>query len=446
MKIAIAGYGAEGQSSYRYFINKGHDVTIVTDRVSSLYPIPDGAQTIIADDAFDQIGDFDLVIRTPPMAPSNLKTDGKVWSQTNEFFAECPAPIIGVTGTKGKGTTCSLIASILQQAGKTVHLVGNIGLPPLDVLPKILADDYVVYELSSFQLWDAQKSPQIAVVLMIEPDHLDIHANFAEYIEAKANIRRHQMVGDICIYHPTNQYSRQIAGAKLADWHEGSEESIDLASRYGIRDDNQVYVKDGYFCVQDRRICSVDNLQLPGGHNLENACAAISAALTATDTISDERVAAGLRHFHGLPHRLKFVEEVNGVSYYDDSIATTPGSAVAALHAFSAPKVLIIGGADKGADYGELMDEIASSQTIRGVVVIGSNADTISKLLQEHSESIEVSNVGMVSMDDAVAAAADYAQRGDIVMLSPACASFDQYKNYADRGDQFVQAIKRMAE
>jgi len=445
MRVAIAGYGAEGQSSYRYFTQHGHDVTIVTNRVSPLYPIPEGAKSIIAEDAFEQLSDFEMVIRTPPMAPILVKTNGKVWSQTNEFFDKCPAPIIGVTGTKGKGTTCSLVASVLQKAGKTVHLVGNIGLPPLDVLQKISADDFVVYELSSFQLWDAQKSPHVAVVLMIEQDHLDIHASFAEYIDAKANIRRHQTVGDVCIYHPTNQYSRQIAGVELSDWREGSEESIDLASRYGVQDDDQVFVKDGYFCVQDRQICTIDNLRLPGMHNLDNACAAISAAIAAADGVTDEAVASGLRAFEGLPHRLKRAAIVDGVSYFDDSIATTPGSVIAALRAFTVPKVLIIGGADKGADYGELIDEIANSQSIRAVVVIGSNADQLSGLLQDRVDATAVSNVGMVPMGKVVATAADYAQRGDVVILSPASASFDQYKNYADRGDQFAQEAERLA-
>lgn len=150
MKVAIAWYGAEGQSNYRYFVDKGHDVTIVTPKLSLDYPAPLGAKIIVGDDAFKQLGDFDLVVRSAGVRPESLLTNGKVWSATNEFFTRCPAPIIGVTGTKGKGTTCSMITSILRQAGRTVHLVGNIGVPPLDALSQVGPEDIVVYELSSF--------------------------------------------------------------------------------------------------------------------------------------------------------------------------------------------------------------------------------------------------------------------------------------------------------
>lgn len=158
MKVAIVWYGAEGQSNYRYYSEKGDDVTIVTPKVAAQYPLPEGAQAVVRDDAFNFLNGYDLVVRSAGIRPDSLKTDGKIWSATNEFFAHCPAPIIGVTGTKGKGTTSSLIASILKAAGKTVHLVGNIGVPALEVLSTIQPDDVVVFELSSFQLWDLEKA------------------------------------------------------------------------------------------------------------------------------------------------------------------------------------------------------------------------------------------------------------------------------------------------
>lgn len=427
MKVAIAWYGAEGQSSYRYFTQLGHDVTIVTPRVASEFPLPNGANAIVGDDAFDQLNGFDLVVRSSSVRPDALKTDGKIWSNTNEFFAHCPAPIIGVTGTKGKGTTCSLIASILRAAGKTVHLVGNIGAPALSQLSLITSDDIVVYELSSFQLWDIQQSPHVAVVLMIEPDHLDVHRDMTEYLEAKAGIAKFQTPNDVVFFHPTNDDSRQVAsvgeGKKL---------------RYGIMDDGQVYVRDEGFYIEDRFICSTGALQIAGVHNLENACAAISVAaliLGATD-----HVEAGLRAFSGLPHRLKHVRVVENISYYDDSVGTTPGSAISALRSFGdAPKVVILGGFDKGASYDAVVQECYRQGA--SVVAIGQNGEKIAALCEK--AGVRACRV-VGRMDEVVAAARAEAQPGGVVILSPASASFDQYKSYSDRGDQFAAAVEAL--
>ena len=450
MKIIIAGYGVEGISSLIYFQQKFPDAEFVVadERPADKLPaIPDGVKLISGKNVFSkQLGDADLVVRTASLPPRNIKTSGKIWSATNEFFDKCPAPIIGVTGTKGKGTTCSLIASILQQAEQTVHLVGNIGVPALDVLPKIKKTDIVVYELSSFQLWDLEKSPHIAVVLMIEPDHLNVHADFADYLNAKKNIRCHQHLGDACLYHPTNKYSREVAATpldRLPDTDDNHGDTLDFAQRYAIPDDNQVYVQDGYFCVQDRRICSTSHLRLPGAHNLENACAVMSAVTELPINVTDEQYAAGLESFTGLPHRLKFVAEKNGVKYYDDSISTTPGSAIAALKAFTEPKVLILGGSDKGADYAELAQEIARQQ-MRAVIVNGANASEIIEILHKNEVSCWVVQLEMAPMLAVVEAAADQAKSGDVVILSPAAASFDMFKSYNDRGEQFVAAVEKL--
>ena len=429
MKIAIAGYGAEGKSNYNYYNDGSNDVVIVDER--DVVDAPVDASVISGYDAFSRLKGYDLVVRTAGLAPRKIVTDGKVWSSTNEFFDKCPAPIIGVTGSKGKGTTSSLIASILTEAGKTVHLVGNIGVPALDILGDIKPSDIVVYEMSSFQLWDLGKSPHVAVVLMIEPDHLDVHADFDEYIAAKSNIRKFQTTGDICFYHPTNVYSKEIAlSAGNADIH-----------AYGdATDPMSTYVKDGSFTVNDQPICRVSALQLPGKHNVENACAAISVARVFTS--DNGAIERGLKAFHGLNHRLKFVREVAGVKYYDDSIATTPGSAIAAMYAFSQPKVMILGGSSKGADFSEVA-LTAQKANVSQVIAIGAEARAISTVFAD--TSIPVTNLGSsVTMQTVVERASELAKDGDVVVLSPACASFGMFKNYSDRGDQFIAAVERL--
>lgn len=442
MKVAIAGYGVEGKASYQYWHELGHEVTIVDERDLSPYDLPYGSEVILGKNAFKSLSSFELVVRTPSLSPHSIRTKGKIWSATNEFFAHCPAQIIGVTGTKGKGTTASLIAAILRAAGKTVHLVGNIGVPALEELPSINADDIVVFELSSFQLWDLEKSPHIAVVLMIEPDHLDVHKDMKDYVAAKANIRKHQDFDDLCLYHPTNELSRQIA--YTVDWHGGKADAHQVedwesqASRYAVPEDGQAYIKENTFFVQNKALCETDALQLPGKHNLENTCAAISAALTVTDDIS--AIEKGLRSFSGLPHRLKRVRVVRDVTYYDDSIATTPGSAMAAIQAFSEPKLLILGGKDKGGDYTELIKLCKTTDT--HVIAIGANGRSIAKLC--HKYHVAVTDLTGKDMDEIVRTAQHLATPGSVVILSPAAASFDMFASYADRGEKFVTAVEAL--
>lgn len=426
MKVAIAGYGVEGRANCQYYLDKGDEVTIVDEREIPTNDMPHGVTTHFGKGVFADLNGYDVVVRTAGLNPCHIMTDGKIWSGTNEFFAKCPAPIIGVTGTKGKGTTCSLIANILREAGNTVHLLGNIGVPALSVLDKISEQDIVVYELSSFQLWDLQKSPRVAVVLMIEPDHQDMHADMQEYIDAKSNIAAHQTSDSIVIYHPTNELSKEIA-------MHGDGKKV----RYGVRDDGQAYVNSDTFFVQDISICGVDALKIAGTFNRENACAAISAALQVADVA--DFVEQGLATFQGLPHRLKFVQEVAGVKYYDNSIATTPGSAIAAIESFEQPKVMILGGSDKGIAFDDVVAACKESDT--SVVAIGETGERIAELCRDRGVSV-VRIHGR--MDAAVPAAAKQAVSGGVVILSPASASFDQYKSYSDRGDQFIAAVKEL--
>jgi UDP-N-acetylmuramoylalanine--D-glutamate ligase len=441
MKIAIAGYGIEGQANYRYFAGQGHEVAIADER-RDLNDLPVGVPTILGEGVFGQLSGFDMVIRTASLSPRKIVTDGKIWSATNEFFARCPAPIIGVTGTKGKGTTCSMITSLLRAAGKTVHLVGNIGVPALDVLPDIKADDIVVFEMSSFQLWDLEKSPHVSVVLMIEPDHLNVHDDFADYVSAKANIRRNQTLDDFCIYHPTNPVSRSIAlglppnsSYEEANWQA-------TAGRYAVPEDNQVYVKSNTFFVQEQPICAVSALQLPGLHNQENACAALSVALKFThDYAALER---GLREFEGLPHRLELVREFEGVKYYNDSFSSAPGATVAAIKSFSEPEILILGGIDKGADFKDLADTIRAQSNVKQIFIIGEIRHKLADYLASSGVVQSIDVLDVKTMPEIVDAARSRTDSGDVVILSPGCASFDMFKNFYDRGDQFRAVVEAL--
>ncbi|MEO8691337.1 MAG: UDP-N-acetylmuramoyl-L-alanine--D-glutamate ligase [Candidatus Saccharimonas sp.] len=410
MKVVIAGYNVEGKASLKYWLNLGAEMAIA-DEKTAIAEAPDGVPLILGAEAFSRLGDFDLIIRTPGVHPKKLADYGdKVWSATREFLKACPAPIIGVTGTKGKGTTASLIASILKASGRRVHLVGNIGLPALQVVGDIKDNDLVVYELSSFQLWDVDQSPHVAVILGIEPDHLDVHDSFDDYVHAKGNIARFQTEADTIVYNHTDKISSQIASL----------------SRAGKR------VPYPFFIAEYE-----SSLRIPGKHNIENASAAIAAT---RGYVSDpEAIRQGLASFEGLPHRLKFVAEKNGVKYYDDSIATTPGSSIAAMHSFSSPKILILGGSDKGAKYDEVV--VVARETGTRVLAIGQTGHIIKQLCDEAGVSAEWFD-GL--MDEVVNHVSQIASPGSVVMLSPASASFDQYANYKDRGEQFIKAVEQL--
>jgi len=428
MKIAIAGYGIEGEANYSYWTARPNsDVTIVDEADVPAHSLPVGAKTLLGKGVFGQLDDFDIVVRTAGLAPRKIVTNGLVWSGTNEFFDKCPAPIIGVTGSKGKGTTASLIASILKAAGRKVWLLGNIGQPALDCLAQIQADDIVVYELSSFQLWDLEQSPQTAVVLYIEREHLDVHADMAEYVAAKANITRHQTPDDILIYNRENEYAQSIA-------------ALSTAIKVGYPSKLTAHIENDIFYNGEQEICSVSVLKIRGEHNQTNAIAAIDAVWKYTQ--DSAVIAAGLAAFTGLAHRLSFVGSHSGVSYYDDSIATTPSSAIAALKSFDGPKVIILGGSSKGSDFSELAEELIYHDAT--VLLIGDEAETIAAACQNAGfDDIEI--IHNATMAAVVRRASELASVGSIVLLSPAAASFGLFKNYADRGDQFIAAVNALA-
>ena len=440
MKIAIVGYGMEGHSNYKYYRNKYPDAEItIFDTKDELTDVPDGAKVVLGEDAFGKVKGFDLILRSPSIPPREIAQTDHHWSATREFMRQCPAPIIGVTGSKGKGTTCSFIYEILKthfadQPDRHIHLMGNIGVPALDVLPKVREDDVVVFEMSSFQLWDCTQSPSIAVITMIEPDHLNVHKDYQEYVNAKLNILYYQHDGNTAVY---NQEEADPELAELIGHIITTTQADDMPYPYRVGahfDDENLY-------MGDEIICPVNDIKLPGRHNLLNACAAIAATweITGHDKAA---IAKGLGAFEGLPHRLKFVREVNGTRFYDDSIATTPGSAIAAIKAFDQQKVLILGGADKGADYHGL-GRVIGHGNVRVVLAIGANRSKVAEQIMDETE-VSVVQSSATSMQDIVQTVYDLSNPGDVVILSPAAASFDMFKSYQDRGDQFVAAVNEL--
>lgn len=439
MKIAIVGYGVEGKSNYRYYRAKEPEAEItIFDEANEIKDAPSDAKLVLGKDAFSKVQGFDLVLRSPSVPPRVIGQTDNIWSATREFMRECPAPVIGVTGSKGKGTTCSFIAEILKahfadQPERQIHLLGNIGVPALDVLSNVREDDVVVFEMSSFQLWDCTKSPSIAVVTMIEPDHLNVHKDYQEYIQAKLNILYYQHDGNTAVY---NQSDAELA--ELISHIVTTTQADDMPYPYrtGAHFDNQ------YLWMGEEIICPINNIKLPGKHNLMNACAAIAATWEIT-THDKEAIAAGLSNFEGLNHRLKFVREVNGTRFYDDSIATTPGSVIAAINAFDQPKVLILGGSDKGADYHEL-GQVINQGNVRAVLAIGANGGKIAEQIMAETNTPVVQSKAD-NMTDIVQTAYDLSNEGDVVILSPAAASFDMFKSYQDRGNQFIEAVDKLA-
>jgi UDP-N-acetylmuramoylalanine--D-glutamate ligase len=432
MRVAILGYNIEGQASYDYFVSQGHQVAI-RDRDAKL-SVPEGASAVLGDTYLDNLDDFDLLVRTAGLSPHKILAkspgaEGKITTHLGEFLKVSPTRnIIGVTGTKGKGTTSTLIAKMLQAAGRTVELGGNIGVPPLTFLDKLTADSWVVLEVSSFQLVDLKQSPLIGVCLMVVPEHLDWHADVDEYALAKSQLFAHQTAEDIAIYFADNALSKQIAS-------NGAGQKIPFYAPPGA------VVQAGNIMIDDQVICATDDLKLLGQHNWQNVCAAVTAVWQAG--VQDvAAIRSVLTSFSGLPHRLSLVRELDGVKYYDDSFGTTPETAIVALQAFDQPKVIILGGSDKGANYVELAKAVAGDH-IRAALLIGNQADQIKGALQDAGFS--AFSPGGNTMTEIVEMARGVAQPGDIVLLSTGCASFDMFKDYHDRGQQFIEAVQALA-
>lgn len=429
MKIAILGFGIQGHSAFDYWKKPENEITICDK--STEVKIPSYANKQLGEDYLKNLSGFDLIVRSPSVPPEQIAENNppeileKVTSVTNEFFKVCPTKnIVGVTGTKGKGTTSALIAGMLEISGKQVHLGGNIGTPPLDLLKNNIGkSDWVVLELANFQIIDLRYSPHIAVCVMIAPEHLDWHPHKEHYYDSKKPLFNHQIEEDFAIYFAKNELSKEIASG-------GKGQKIPYYQKPGVVIDNNDLV------INDKTVCSVADFKLPGEHNWQNICAAATAFWQIENNI--EAVKKVASNFSGLPYRLELIREVKGVKYYNDSFGTTPETAQVAVKAFSEPKILILGGSDKGSNYAGLAKTVAQNN-VKKVLLIGRMAEKIKSELDQSGYTNYTE--GGETIDEIVQNAQKAADTGDIVLFSTACASFDMFKNYKDRGDKFNRAV-----
>jgi UDP-N-acetylmuramoylalanine--D-glutamate ligase len=436
MKIAILGFGLEGHAAYDYW-QDGNDITIC-DRNGEL-ATPEGVKTQLGEGYLANLDGFDLVVRSPQIHPDMISAASgdeifdKTTTNLNEFLRVCPSQnVIGVTGTKGKGTTSTLISNMLEAAGKRVHLGGNIGIAPLDLLHQdIQPDDFVVLELSNFQLIDVKLSPHVAVCLMIAPEHLNWHSDYEEYTTAKMQLFVHQKPDDSAIYFADDDMSRHIADASKGT-------KIPYYAKPGA------IVNEGKVIIRGQVICKTTEIQMLGEHNWQNACAAITACWQFTQDVAAIRLA--LTSFLGLPYRIEFRTDIDDVSYYNDSFASAPPAPLAALDAISGYTILIVGGFDRGLDLSELCKGIAERAfEVKHVLAIGATAEKIAEgLAAANYSDCTVSTAE--TMDEIVAQAAALAShyQAHNVLLSPGFASFDMFANFEDRGQKFNQALKNL--
>ncbi len=374
----------------------------------------------------------DMAFRTPGMHPGNpaleaLRSQGtQITSEMEVFFEVCPCRILAVTGSDGKTTTTTLISEILKAGGNTVWLGGNIGRPLLADTPKMRQGDFAVVELSSFQLMDMRRSPHVAVVTNLAPNHLDVHKDMAEYVEAKKNIFRFQGKEDVLIVNADNDITAAFRGA-------GATKQFSRQRRVnGAWTENGVIYRDGAAVLDTAEIL------IPGVHNIENFMAAI---LAVEGIASDADIRQVARSFSGVEHRIELVRVKDGVKFYNDSIASSPSRTIAGLRSFSQPVILIAGGYDKHIPYDVLGPEICDH--VKLLFLNGATAGKI-RAAVEASPAYRPGHPEIVDCQDlagAVAAAAKAARPGDTVLLSPASAAFDQFKNFMVRGDFFKKTV-----
>ena len=450
-KVGILGLGEENIALAYFLVAQGIDITICDQKsreelgqyYEKMENLSSQVQFQLGANYLENLEKFNIIFRTPGLPYLNSKIQKAknvgviISSEIKLFFDLCPCPIVGVTGTKGKGTTTTLIAEILKWKSEIrnpkseIYLGGNIGTSPISFLEKLTSDDIVVLELSSFQLQDMERSPHIAVVLDIKIDHLDYHQSRTEYIESKINIVKYQTKNDFTVVNADYLTSFEFGAESLS-------KTYWFSRRKSV--DEGCFVKENQIVLrinnEDIPICKTDEIILKGEHNLENICAAVTASkLAGADSESIKTV---VKSFKGLEHRLEFVRNFNEINFYNDSFSTTPDTTIAAIKSFKTPIILLVGGSEKNADYSELGQTIKNS-TVKNIISIGQTAPKIIKAIGENHVIKITDNI--LSMEEAVKLALELGQKNDVVILSPASASFDRYKNYKERGEIFKKVV-----
>jgi UDP-N-acetylmuramoylalanine--D-glutamate ligase len=459
-RVAVLGLGVENVPLIPYLIEEGAEVVALDEHTKEelgetykkIADLP--VHFRLGPHYLDHLEDFEVIFRTPGWKVTTKKkvldvakrSHIEVTSAIKLFFERCPAKIIGVTGTKGKGTTSTLIYEMLKAQGKKIWLGGNIGemrdaKPALSILPEIRPDDLVVLELSSFQLEDLDRSPHIAVVLSVTPDHLDYHKTFLNYLSAKKQIVRHQNPDDFAVLNADSVTSMEFAV-------ETDAQVVTFSTKKEV-EKGAFLAGESMFLNADGRPVELDKtsvLKIPGPHNVTNALAAsLATYLAGVDVSSIKKV---LETFRGLPHRLETFMTKKDVRFVDDSYSTNPETTIAAVRSFRVPITLIVGGSSKKADFTELGRVVAKESSVKHVVLLG---NTESRRIRAAIEA-HMDKKGHVpqfyptgSMEEAVEVAAKVTEKGGVVLLSPAAASFDLFRNYKERGELFQKAARGLS-
>ena len=442
-RVAVLGIGVSNRPLIRMLLQYGIQVTACdkTPRENLDSEVLELEQAgAILKVGPDYLNDLttDVVFRTPGMHPNlpalqALRQQGAiVTSEMEAFFHVCPCPILAVTGSDGKTTTTTLIAEILKHAGRKVWIGGNIGQPLLPLAKQMEPDHLAVVELSSFQLMNMAQSAHVAVVTNLAPNHLDVHKDMEEYIQAKENIYLHQSAADRVVLNLDNEITASFAAKAKGgiSWFSRQQSPV-----YGAWFDGHTIYFNG------RAVMTQDDILLPGLHNVENYMAALCAV---EEYASAKDVVAVARTFGGVEHRIELVRTLDGVRYYNDSIASSPSRTIAGLHSFDQKVILIAGGYDKHIPFDILGPEIVSH--VKRLILCGSTAEKIRQAVIQapaYTEGVpEIITVG--SLDEAVRDARKHAKPGDIVTLSPACAAFDQFKNFMVRGKVFKEIVNAL--
>ncbi len=449
-RVAIIGLGISNVPLIEYLHNLGSKIMLFNNK-----PI-DKLDSTIIDKIYDlkleysfgenylsKLNDFDVIFRSPSCRPDlpeiekEVKRGAILTSEIELVFELCPGTTIGVTGSDGKTTTTSLIYEILKEENLNCYLGGNIGIPLFTKIADMKPDDFIVLELSSFQLMTLNTSPDIAVITNITPNHLDVHKSYEEYIQSKANIFEYQDENNLLVLNYDNEITKEFGkSAKSKVIYFSSKQKLEN----GLILDNGI-IKDCDNGLR-RHIVNTKNIKLRGIHNSENICAAIAA--TSKIASIDSQIRA-VSNFSGVNHRLEFVKEINGAKWYNDSIASSPTRTIAGLNSFDEDIVLITGGYDKHLDYKPLAQPIINNKVSK-LILLGQTSDKIyqavTELLSVEDKKLDIFKT--TSLEEAINKAKEVSKKGDVVLFSPASASFDMFKNFEERGNTFKQIVQRM--